>query len=232
VVDRRSTDEMIEMLAARLVPVRRVPRLRAQLAAVAAAWVLTLGAVTASGGGVAREVLTDPAFVAVVLATVVAAFGASAAALAESIPGRAGATQLAVRATAAGLLVLVAAAVRVAAPSDGALIAGPHEWMCAGTASLLAAPAALLLVLWMHWGFALRPRNAAATAGLGALALGAIAAYLRCGAIGPGHWVIGHALLPMLLGAGAGASFALALRRPRDRDLGGDLDASESSPGS
>lgn len=194
----RVTDELIADLSRDLRPVRPIarPAVAALCVAVGFAVSVTLPGV-ALRADLAAKLAEAGAFLLVALGLAGVAVGGIASALAAREPGRegverAGRAVLAI-AGAAGPLALLLGHLAGHGGAEPPL-RGDAACLARGFA-LGALPAALACWLVAR-GAATRPLAAAAFSGAGAIAAGALAVHLGCGADGTRHVLLAHALAP------------------------------------
>lgn len=198
------TEERIEALVRELEPVRPIPRLRAVLgfaAALVPLAVLVHGFFF-GGGGLRGPVEGEglPSFLGILAGLLLLAGGALAAALARAVPGREDASRR-------GLVVAVAGgAVALMAGGAGVLLFGRGTVglaECSGcifhSIGLAVLPFAVVVGFVLQ-AFAARLGPAVLLGALGGAALGAAAVHVGCGSDEPMHWLVGHALGPIVLG--------------------------------
>lgn len=198
------TRALIERLSRDLEPVRRIPRLRTvvagvvALAGLAAAWTLL------RSGGFRSDLVAiaaqHPGFAAIGVGLAAMGVGGLVSAVAASVPGREA------LARAGAVLLLGGAAVGlVAAPgwillhSAGiSLWPGEGEFMCVRGAMWVALLPGAAVLGFVFWAAPRRPVWAGILGVAGAVALGAIAMHASCPNDGATHWIMGHAMAPVV----------------------------------
>ncbi len=214
----RSSEALLRELARGLEPVRRIPRLRAGLAAALGLWLVALAAHQALGfpsprldAGAWRSL----SFLAVLAGLALLAGGGVLAALAAAVPGR---EHLGRAARGGALLGLALAAGAAATAAGGGLAAGLGPAFGTSAGCLLRAAAlglapALAAAVFAARALPRRPLLTAAIAGLGGVGLGALAVHLSCAEGNALHVLLGHALAPLLAAALLALPLAALLRR-------------------
>jgi len=212
-----SERQMIDALVEDLRPVRRVGALWTAAAALFGAWLLVVlwldGAALASG--VWRQTLaTQPGFAVTGFGLLLMGVGGSAGALAARVPDR---PVLEARALAAAWVGLAVAAGggAVLAFSAGFDAGSPvaADGVCMRAALLYGSPPGAYLIVLLLRGWVARPARAAFACALGAVALGALIVHLGCPHTGARHWLLGHALAPVVAAALGTVPLAIVLRR-------------------
>ena len=219
----RTSEERIRELARDLPPVRPIPPLRAAaagavalgLAALAAEWLLG-GPGLRAGGAVTWLSLS---YLATLAGLVLVALGGGVAALASAVPGREAAARLGMGAAALGLGLAVAGGLWGFA--HGASQAGGEDLMaclwCIGRALALGIAPALLACGFIVYAAVRRPGRGTALALAGGVALGAAAVHATCPSNSPLHWVVAHALAPVVAAVVLTAPLAALLARRTQR---------------
>lgn len=196
------TDERIRELARDLEPVRRIPRLRAVGAGVVASWVLVVLADWLAGGWTPRaasdSAWTSPSYLAALAGLALVAFGATSAALASSVPGRAAAVRLGLRVSALGVALALAGWILGVA-------AGGHDHGgedlgsilgCATRALGIGVIPVTLACAFVAYAALRRASLTAALALAGGVALGAAAVHVSCPSNSPLHQLVAHTFAP------------------------------------
>lgn len=213
------TDRLIEGLVGELRPVRPVPPLRAGFAILLAVWAALLGLVLWSQPHPpgAHHLGMDRVYLASFVGLVVAAFGASIAALAAGHPGRERLEQLGL-VVALGGLGLAAAVCVVGIAGLGLDAPSPPgaDRMCFGKGALLSLLPGGVVLGFLVRGWATRPLRASAIALFAAGALGAAIVHLSCDFLAPGHLLWGHMSVPAALVAVGLYPLGLLIARRRD----------------
>jgi len=198
---RVPTEELVTLLARDLAPIGRIPRLRAQLAALLCAGSLVLLLVVSYRGlrpSAFSLLLSGEAFSLIAAGLILAAGGAGAAALAMTRPDREllarGALGLAVGGLA--LSALLAALYFGGAPSAAGEAGAALS--CGMSGILFTLPLSLLCAFLLSTGAPRHMGLAALVAAFGATAFGALAVHLTCPSLSVWHWIAGHALAPAL----------------------------------
>lgn len=211
------TEERIEALVRELEPVRPIPRLRSVLALAAvlvplAVFVLTLFGGKGLRGPVAGATL--PVFVGILVGLLLVAGGALAAALARAVPGRERAgRRSAVVAVAGGVITFVASGTGVLLAGRGGVGLGECGGCIVHSVGLGVLPFVVVLGFVLR-AFAERLGPAVLLGVLGGVALGSAAVHLTCGSDQPMHWLLGHALGPIVLGLILAGPALILLHRP------------------
>ncbi len=207
----RSTEEVVARLVDAIEPVRPVPTVRWQVMRVAKVWVAT-AAIVALWLGIhplaVFERAGSSASVAAALALV--GFAGLTLGLAIRIPGRerlAGAGALGI-AMGVGILAVLGLLLPGFLGDAGAL----RECMdCARRSLLLAIPSGLIALALALRGAGWRPTITGIGLVIGATSLGALLVHMSCQSLDPWHWLIAHALLPVLAGLTVGVVVAAIL---------------------
>ena len=213
----RSTEQVVSELSRDLSPVRRIPPLRAGVAAIFLVWVAALGVDWLRGGALPQtgrdSGFGDPTYVAIFAGLVLAAAGGVLAELARAVPGREAVARIATGVLGAGLLLATTAG--AVACLGGAAGAVPASAMlsCAGRSALLAVAPAVVACLFIARAWPRRSGLGAALGMLGAVALGAVAVHASCVTGDPLHMLLGHALGPLAIGLAFALPVQVALRR-------------------
>jgi len=201
---RVPTEELVTLLARDLVPIGRIPRLRAQLAALLAAGALIPLLVVSYRGprpSAFALLLSGEAFTLVAAGLILAAGGAAAAALAMTRPDREllarGGLSLGVGGLA--LSAVVAALCFGGAPSTAGNAGALGQALSCGLSGILfTLPLSLVCAYLLSTGAPRHLGLAASVAAFGATAFGALAVHLTCPSLSVWHWITGHALAPAL----------------------------------
>jgi len=208
----RSTQDLIQELAADLRPVRRLPRLRVAAAGVLAAWLLGVVASVSLGGPALSLGVGDAASLVILAGLLIAGVAGPCAALAAAIPGRDAVVRRAGALLVAGLVLAVGGALALLLRAGVGTGAGGSS--CASRAALLAIAPGLVALAFVARACVLRRAVEAWTLPLGCLALGAMAVHVSCVAGDPLHVLLGHVLAPVALAALLGFAFGAWLGRP------------------
>jgi len=220
---RVPTEDLVTLLVRDLEPTRRIPRLRAQLAALVGVGGLLVLLVAIYRGlrpDTLALLLSGEAFALVAAGLLAAALGALCAALALARPDRDRVARGGLLCGAGGLALFVGIAVLCfgEAPSAAGAEAVHAALACSVSGILFAVPLSILAAFLVSTGAARRLGLTAAVAGLGATAFGALAVHLTCPSLSLWHWITAHALAPVLGAALLAAPVrALALRWERPR---------------
>jgi hypothetical protein len=209
----RSTEELVAGLVDAIEPVQRVSALRWQLIRVAAIWAATasLAAVWMSMHPLA--VLQRSGISAsIAVALTLLGFAGLTLGLALRIPGRERLASAAAGGIALGLGSIGAMA--LALPGSVADAGSLAQCMnCAGHSLLLAIPSGLIAMAVALRGASWRPALTGLALATGATSLGALLVHTSCPSQDPWHWLIAHALLPVLAGIPIGLLAAWILER-------------------
>jgi len=213
------TEDRIRELARDLEPVKPIPRLRTVGIGLLVSWGVALVVDVWVGGPMPRSpgdpVFTTPSYLAALAGAVLVAYGATSAALASTVPGRAAAVRLGLRLTLAGVLLAFAgwAFGVTREPVDhygdelGTIFACGVRSIAIGLVpALLCTAFALHAVL----------RGALATAALvlaGGAGLGAVAVQMSCASTAPLHQLLAHSLSPLFAVVVLTAPLALLMAR-------------------
>lgn len=213
--DRRAS--LIEALVEDVRPVRPVMSLRSAVGIVIGAWggLLAVVLLTLDRPPGAHALGVDTVYAVSFLGLFGAGIGAALAALAASRPGRDRVERAGARAAAGALLAtlglgLVGAFLGAAQTPDVAAAAD-----CFRSGLVLALVPVVLVAALVLRGYPLRPTRVAALALLGAGALGGTIVHLACSILEPGHWLAGHASVPLVAAAVGVLPLAGVLRRAR-----------------
>lgn len=215
---RVPTGDLVTLLVRDLEPTRRIPRLRAQLAALVGVGGLLVLLVAIYRGlrpDALALFLSGKAFSLVAAGLLAAALGASASVLALARPDRDQLARGALLCGAGGLALFVGIAVLCfgEAPSAAGAEAVHSALACSVSGILFAVPLSILAAFLVSTGAPRRLGLTAAVAGLGATAFGALAVHWTCPSLSLWHWITAHALAPVLGAALLAAPVrALALR--------------------
>ncbi|HTO71266.1 MAG TPA: NrsF family protein [Myxococcota bacterium] len=212
-MSRETTPErLIARLSDELAPVRPLAALRRQVLAVAATGALCALGVALWLGLHPFDVLSRGAFSAALAgALALVAGGGVLLALAARIPGREPLAKAAGAGAVVGLAV-VAALCLVAAASRGVGSADPLV-PCSERSLFLALPIALCVGALALRGAPWRPGITGLAAAVGASAAGGLLIHLSCPSPSLWHWLIAHALAPLLVGTLGGVGLAAFFRR-------------------
>jgi hypothetical protein len=219
---RVPTERLLALLVRDLEPTRRIPRLRAQLAALLGAGGLSMLLVVVYRGlrPDALALLLSGPFGLVAASLLAAALGACAAALASVRPDRDRLARGALLCGGGLSLAAATAALCFAGPPSGApgAEAARAALVCSLSGILFALPLSVLAAFLVSIGAPRRLGLNAAVTALGTTAFGALAVHLTCPSPSVWHWVTAHAMAPVL-GAVllAGPVRALTLRLERAR---------------
>ncbi|HME69311.1 MAG TPA: NrsF family protein [Myxococcota bacterium] len=200
---RVPTEELVTLLVRDLEPTRRIPRLRAQWAALVGVGGLVILLVVAYRGlrpDALALLLSGEAFTLVAAGLLAAALGACAAALAFARPDRDRLAQGGLLCGAGGLALAagIAALGFAEAPSAAGSAQALHAALaCSVSGILFAVPLSILAAFLMSTGAPRRLGMTAAVAALGATAFGALAVHFTCPSLSVWHWITAHALAPV-----------------------------------
>ena len=206
--DEQSTERLVGRLAGDLAPVRPIAPLHRQALAVFGAWALTTVAATLLFGAThpLDVIARGPVSASFVWLLGLLAPGALALGLASRIPGRERVAWLGAGLGAAALLGLCGVALALGDEAFATPLARCE--VCALRSLLLAVPAGAVAAYFARRGAPWRPALAGAAVALGAAAAGGFLVHLGCPRTDPSHWLIGHALAPLGVGATVGAAVA------------------------
>lgn len=196
----QSTEQLVARLVDGLEPVERIPPMRWQLLRVAAIWAATV-ALIAVWMGVHPVAVLERGWISAGIAVALLLVGIAGltTALAGRIPG---CEHLAIGA-AAGIAVGlgIVATVAVSMPGSVADVGTFAQCMdCAGRSFLLAIPSGLIAMALALRGSDWRPALTGLALGTGATSLGALLVHMSCRSENPWHWLVAHALMPVLFG--------------------------------
>lgn len=214
------TDELIVALARAAHPVRPLDRPSLRLARWTAATLpLTAAAAVVIGlRADASSAITEPAFIAVAVATIATALISAASALVLSVPGaERSAWQRVLPLLMGGLWALTLVVLLTGGGNPvQRLLLWPLHWLCVIEITALGIVPALALFTMLRRAAPLRRYWSAALATLASVAIGAAATQFLCPLDDPAHQLVGH-LLPVavlsMLGALAGHRFLNWLTR-------------------
>lgn len=196
-------EDRIEALVQELEPVQPIPRLRTVLALALALVPLAVVAHFFFGGPGLRGPVGGtglPVFAGILVGLLLVAGGALAAAFARAVPGREAAGRRgAALAVAGGALALVASGVGVWLVGRGDVGLAECSGCILHSVGLGVLPFAVVIGFVLR-AFADRFGPAILLGVIGGVALGAAAVHLTCGSDQPMHWLLGHALGPVVLG--------------------------------
>ncbi|MEZ4333349.1 MAG: NrsF family protein [Myxococcota bacterium] len=196
-------EDRIEALVQELEPVRPIPRLRTLLALALALVPLAVVAHFVFGGPGLRGPVgaaERPVFVGLLVGLLLVAGGALAAAFARAVPGREAAGRRGGKlAVAGGALALLASGVGVGLVGRGEVGLAECIGCIRHAVGLGVLPFAVVIGFVLR-AFADRFGPAILLGVIGGVALGAAAVHLTCGSDQPMHWLLGHALGPVVLG--------------------------------
>jgi hypothetical protein len=209
----RPTEAVVARLARDLAPVRPMPALRRQTAAIAAIFAATSGVALVWLGLHPLDALARGG-VSAALACALALIGAGGLALglAGRVPGRERLALGAGIAAALGLLAIAAVGFVVPDPIARAIA---REWQsdCFVRSLLLAVPLGVVAARLSLRGAPWRPAATGVSLALGAAALGSLLVHAACPSPNASHWLAAHSLLPLATGAAVGALAAWRLAR-------------------
>lgn len=209
-----STEEVVARLVDEIEPVRRVSALRWQVVRVAAAWVAT-AALAAAGMAMHPLAVIAGSGISASIAAALALLGFSGLTLglALRIPGRERLASAAAAGIAVGLGILGAVALMM----PGSVVDAGSLAQCTGRSLLLAIPSGLIAMAVALRGAGWRPALTGLALATGATSLGALLVHMSCQSQSPSHWLIAHALLPMLAGIPMGLLAAWVFDRIAQR---------------
>ncbi len=194
---QRSTEEVVARLVDEVEPVRRVSALRWQVMRVAAIWVATAALAAVWMGMHPLAVLQRSGISASIAAALaLLGFAGLTLGLALRIPGRERLASAAAGGTAVGLGILGAVALMM----PGYVVDAASLAQCTGRSFLLAVPSGLVAMAVALRGAGWRPALTGLALATGATSLGALLVHMSCQSQDPWHWLIAHALLPVLAG--------------------------------
>ena len=230
----RSTEDQVRELVQDLAPVRPIPPLTSTLAAAVALGLVVLAAHWLLGGPGLRpggSAVSSLPYVATLAGLVLVAFGALCAALAAAIPGREAPARLGARVAAVGMVLAVCGGlwgvVAADVPMAGERITDCLS--CIGRALTLGAAPVLVACAFIVYAAVRRPSSATALALTGGVALGSAAVHTTCPIDSPMHWLLAHALAPVVAVAVLTAPLAAWVAR-RTRRVQGRTSDSRISP--
>lgn len=205
----RPTADLVAELVETMEPVRPIPALRWQMAALAGCWIVT-GLAVAAWLGLHPAAALDRGVASTGIAVGLALLAASGltAAVATRIPGRERAVAAAAVGVVLSLGLLLAVWIGMIGTSIGAIFHASEDLRCVGHASLFSAPSGLIAGFLAARGAAWRPVATGFTIALGAAAAGALLTHLSCASDSAWHWLFGHAVGPLLIGVVAGTGLA------------------------
>lgn len=214
------TDELVSELARTLVPVRRIPRLRAVCGTLlGVAFLVTL--ITSASLGLRPDVRAlefSAGYAGVVGGLLLFSVGGAIAALGAGVPGRAPVFRLGLATVGAALLLFLVTGVGLVSAGAplGRLDAG---WLATASYCVVIAAAAGLLPasLLLRFLAGAHPFRPAATQAMGAAAMvafGSLAVHLTCPADELLHVGVAHLLAPLALGVLLGALLPGVRRSP------------------
>lgn len=209
----RSTEELVARLVEDLEPVRAVAPLHRQVLGVAAIWAVSAAGVAAWLGLHPLAVL-ERGQISTTFTWVLALVGFSGLTLglACRIPGRERFALAAARGVALGVIVVVAVGlVLPGSLADAGTVAQCLD--CIGRSLFLAVPSGLLAMVLALRAAPWRPRVAGLGLAIGAVSLGALLVHLSCPSPSPWHWLVAHALVPLVSGVPVGLLVAWVLHR-------------------
>jgi len=202
-VSARSAEEQIRDLTRDLAPVRPIPPLRAALGAAVALGLVALAAHWLLGGPGLRpggSAVSSLPYLTTLAGLALVALGALGAAFAAAVPGREAAARLGALVAGAGVVLAVAGGLWGLIAGAG-LAGGVHIigcLSCIGRALTLGAAPVLLACAFIVYAAVRRPGAGTALALAGGVALGAAAVHASCPSDSPLHWLLAHALAPVV----------------------------------
>ncbi len=220
----RSTEEIVARLVDRIEPVRPVPAVRWQVLRVAAVWVATAALVAAWMGMHPLAILQrSGASAGIAVALALVGFAGLTLGLAIRIPGRERLAAWAAGGIAGGLgIVVLIGLLLPGSLADAGSIAQCMD--CTAHSLLLAIPSALVATGVALRGAGWRPALTGLGLALGATSLGALLVHTSCASQSPWHWLIAHALLPVLAGIPIGILAAWVFDRLAKRSARADAE--------
>ncbi len=201
-----STRALIDRLTRELEPVHPISSLRRTAAVLLFVWLATGAPVLLWNGlrdDLAEAATTTPAYLAILVTLILMAVGGVVSSLALCVPGRESVVRTGAGLVALGLLGSVAIAL---SPTFGAASPGylagslRYDATCLGIASAMAIPVVGFLLGFGQRAASFAALPTAASAGIGALAAGAIVVHLMCSEACARHLIGSHALAPLLGG--------------------------------
>jgi len=198
------TRALAEGLSREVEPVRRIPRLRSVLGGVVALAGVAAGWTLLRSGGVRSDLVAIlsqyPGFAAIGVGLVAMGVGGSIAAVAASVPGRDALERFGMALLVVGAFVgFLAAPGWILLHSAGvSLWPGRDEFMCLQGAIWVALLPCVAVLGFVFWAAPRRPVWAGLFGVAGAVALGAITMHASCPNDGAAHWIMGHALAPLM----------------------------------
>ncbi len=220
--EMRQTEELLERIVRDAEPRRAIPRIRVTLSLLAGLSALVAALYLRFWVGLRPDFTVrmsgDLRFAEIWLGLLLLAGGAATWAIAASVPGR-GALERVGRGVACvgALLGFLVAPVAILLQTGAAGVhANTHDFFCMGGAFRIAALPGVALIGAVLWAAPAHPARAALCAALGTGALGAAVIHATCPDADPSHWMMGHALAP-LVGAALVALPVWALGRLQRR---------------
>jgi Negative regulator of sigma F len=213
----RSTEEIVARLVDGIEPVRPVPAVRWQVMRVAAVWVATAALVAVWMGMHPLAILQRSGVSAgIALALALVGFAGLTLGLALRIPGRERLAGWAAVGIAGGLGTV--ALIGLLLPGSVADAGSLAECMnCTAHSLLLAIPSGLIAMAVALRGAGWRPALTGLGLASGATSLGALLVHTSCPSESPWHWLVAHALLPVLAGIPIGMLAAWVFDRVAKR---------------
>lgn len=200
----RPTEEQIRELANNLRPVRPIPPLSAVFATGTAIWIASVvvwhwfGSAHIRPWG--RPDLSSPTFLFTLIGLTLLAVGATAGAIASSVPGRHSTARAGLGLAALGLAVSVAGGVLSTPWAE--LRFDVDELLaclsCISNSTGLGILSALISCAFIGYAVVRRPIASASLAIVGGVALGAIVVHATCEVTEGAHQLVSHVLAPLI----------------------------------
>jgi len=217
-MSEQQTGELIQELAAELVPVRPIPPMRVVLAGVIGIWLLVAVAGLAILGrnpALLDELADWRGVGAVFLGLGLAGIGGMVAAIALSIPGREGVVRTALATSLGGMA--LSAGIATALLMRSPVAALPASWRgdltCLGIAFGVALLPALGIVWFAGRAAPFRPLMVTLAAAAGTAALGSVVAQAQCPFLDMRHLLVAHVFAPGIGALVLSVPLLIALRR-------------------
>ncbi len=213
-----NAEDRIRTLTQSLRPVRPIPPLRAVVAAGAMLWLAIVLASQWLGDSRIRPLdhpdWSDPGFLSILAGLALVALGATIAAIASSVPGRAATTRAGLACAALGGLVAITSGLLATPVADlGFDVEEIFACLsCISHSAILGILSALVSCGFIAYAVLRRPGAATSLAIIGGVALGAIVVHASCEATGGAHRLVSHVLAPLIVAAVLTLPVSLATR--------------------
>jgi hypothetical protein len=217
----RSAEDQIRELAQGLAPVRPIPPLRATLAAAVALGLVVPAAHWLLGGPGLRpggSAVSSAPYLATLAGLLLVAIGALTSSFAAAVPGRERASQRGAAVAASGVVLAIAGGLYGIAADSG--LSGERIFesaSCIGRALGVGAAPVMVACAFLVYAAVRRPGAGTALALAGGVALGAAAVHVTCPSDSPLHWLLAHALAPVVAALALTAPLAMLLARSARR---------------